>query len=104
MALTPEQKPLLIIGSSGPGYTQARHGPPVGIPPLLTSPCGKSRIRICCDVAKAQRKSRVAEAGLNDVFIDDITFPANDGYLLGASLFLPRGVKRHAVLINSATA
>jgi predicted alpha/beta hydrolase len=46
----------------------------------------------------------VAEAGLDDVFIDDITFPAKDGYLLGASLFLPRGAKRHAVLINSATA
>jgi predicted alpha/beta hydrolase len=46
----------------------------------------------------------VAEAGLDDVFIDDITFPAADGYLLGASLFLPRGAKRHAVLINSATA
>jgi predicted alpha/beta hydrolase len=46
----------------------------------------------------------VAEAALDDVFIDDITFPAADGYLLGASLFLPRGAKRHAVLINSATA
>jgi predicted alpha/beta hydrolase len=46
----------------------------------------------------------VAEAGLDDVFIDDITFPAADGYLLGASLFLPRGARRHAVLINSATA
>jgi predicted alpha/beta hydrolase len=46
----------------------------------------------------------VAEDGLDDVFIDDITFPATDGYLLGASLFLPRGAKRHAVLINSATA
>jgi predicted alpha/beta hydrolase len=46
----------------------------------------------------------VAEAGLDDVFIDDITFPAADGYLLGATLFLPRGAKRHAVLINSATA
>ena len=46
----------------------------------------------------------MAEAGLDDVFIDDITFPAADGYLLGATLFLPRGVKRHAVLINSATA
>jgi predicted alpha/beta hydrolase len=49
-------------------------------------------------------KSRVAEATLDDVFIDDITFPAADGYLLAASLFLPRGAKRHAVLINSATA
>jgi predicted alpha/beta hydrolase len=46
----------------------------------------------------------VAEAALDDVFIDDISFPAIDGYLLGATLFLPRGAKRHAVLINSATA
>jgi predicted alpha/beta hydrolase len=46
----------------------------------------------------------VAEAVLDDVFIDDITFPAVDGYVLGATLFLPRGAKRHAVLINSATA
>jgi predicted alpha/beta hydrolase len=46
----------------------------------------------------------VAEAVLDDVFIDDITFPAADGYLLGATLFLPRGAKRNAVLINSATA
>jgi predicted alpha/beta hydrolase len=46
----------------------------------------------------------VAEAALDDVFTDDITFPADDGYLLAASLFLPRGAKRHAVLINSATA
>jgi predicted alpha/beta hydrolase len=46
----------------------------------------------------------VAEAALDDVFIDDITFPAVDRYSLGATLFLPRGAKRHAVLINSATA
>jgi predicted alpha/beta hydrolase len=46
----------------------------------------------------------VAEAALDDVFIDDISFPAADRYLLGATLFLPRGAKRHAVLINSATA
>jgi hypothetical protein len=46
----------------------------------------------------------VTESGLDDVFIDDITLPAADGYLLGATLFLPRGAKRHAVLINSATA
>ena len=30
--------------------------------------------------------------------------PATDGYPLAATLFLPRGAKRHAVLINSATA
>jgi predicted alpha/beta hydrolase len=46
----------------------------------------------------------VTEAALDDVFIDDITFPAVDGYVLGATLFLPRGAKHHAVLINSATA
>jgi predicted alpha/beta hydrolase len=47
----------------------------------------------------------VAEAALDDVFHDDITFPAADGYLLGATLFLPRlGARHHAVLINSATA
>jgi predicted alpha/beta hydrolase len=46
----------------------------------------------------------VPEAGLDDVFIDDITFPAMDGYSLGATLYLPRGTKRNAVLINSATA
>ncbi|MGN6117191.1 MAG: alpha/beta hydrolase family protein [Nitrobacter sp.] len=46
----------------------------------------------------------MAEAVLDDVFADDITFPAKDGYSLGGTLFLPRGAKRHAVLINSATA
>ena len=46
----------------------------------------------------------MAEPGLDDVFIDDITLPAADGYPLAATLFLPRGAKRHAVLINSATA
>ncbi len=46
----------------------------------------------------------MAAAGLDDVFIDNITFPATDGYPLGATLFLPRGTKRHAVLISSATA
>ena len=46
----------------------------------------------------------MAEPGLDYVFIDDITIPATDGYPLAATLFLPRGTKRHAVLINSATA
>ncbi len=46
----------------------------------------------------------MAEAAPNDFFTDDISLPATDGYLLGATLFLPLGAKRHAVLINSATA
>ncbi|MBR0827687.1 alpha/beta fold hydrolase [Bradyrhizobium manausense] len=44
------------------------------------------------------------DAALDDVFVDDITFPATDGYALAGSLFLPRATKRHAVLISSATA
>jgi predicted alpha/beta hydrolase len=46
----------------------------------------------------------VAEAGLDDVFIDDITLYATDRYPLAATLYLPRGAKRNAVLINSAAA
>ena len=46
----------------------------------------------------------VAAAALDDVFSDDIVVPAADGYPLAATLFLPRAKKRHAVLINSATA
>jgi len=46
----------------------------------------------------------VSDAALDDVFSDDITVPAGDGYPLGATLFLPRGVKHRAVLISSATA
>src|SRR5882672_152795 len=45
MTLTPEQKPLLMRGSEGPGYTQAAAEPPVGFQALATSPCGNSRIR-----------------------------------------------------------
>ncbi|HEY0327929.1 MAG TPA: alpha/beta fold hydrolase [Rhodopseudomonas sp.] len=43
-------------------------------------------------------------AAPDDVFSDDITFPASDGFVLAATLYLPRGAKRNAVLINSATA
>lgn len=46
----------------------------------------------------------MSEAGLDDVFVDDIRLPATDGYLLAATLYLPRGARRQAVLINSATA
>jgi predicted alpha/beta hydrolase len=46
----------------------------------------------------------VGQAALDDVFTDDIIVPSTDGYPLAATLFLPRGAKRRAVLINSATA
>src|SRR3954451_16921715 len=47
---------------------------------------------------------KVADPLLDNVFIDDITVHAMDGHPLGATLYLPRAAKRHAVLINSATA
>ena len=47
---------------------------------------------------------KLSTATLDDVFSDDITIPAVDGYALAATLFLPRGPKRNAVVINSATA
>ena len=46
----------------------------------------------------------MTDAAQDDAFSDDILIPAADGYSLGATLFLPRGPKRYAVLINSATA
>jgi predicted alpha/beta hydrolase len=46
----------------------------------------------------------VSEAAPDDVFADNITVPAADGYPLGATLFLPRGARSHAVLINSGAA
>ncbi|MDB5502838.1 MAG: alpha/beta hydrolase [Tardiphaga sp.] len=51
-----------------------------------------------------QKNFKVAEATLDDVFADDISFPAADGFALGATLYLPRGTRTHAVLVNSATA
>src|SRR6202012_5786096 len=53
---------------------------------------------------RSEGEIAVTEAAQDDVFIDDIALPAADSYLLGATLFLPRGAKRHAVLINSASA
>jgi len=46
----------------------------------------------------------VTEAARDEPFADDIIVPAADGYPLAATLFLPRRAKRHAVLINAATA
>src|SRR5260370_25254373 len=103
MALTPEQNPLLMAGSGVPAYTQAKGRPPVGFPLLRTSPCGKTRIRICCGARKPKEEIAVAEPGLDDVFADDITVPAADGYPLAPTLFLLRAAKRQALLIKSPT-
>jgi predicted alpha/beta hydrolase len=55
-------------------------------------------------VKEAAKESLVSTATLDDVFSDDITIPAMDGYPLAATLFLPRGAKLNAVVISSATA
>ena len=44
------------------------------------------------------------DAVTDDVFIDDITFQAVDGYSLAATLFMPRGPRHQAILINSGVA
>jgi predicted alpha/beta hydrolase len=49
-------------------------------------------------------KRIVADATLDDVFVDDIKILAEDGFSLAATLYMPRGPKRSAVLINSAAA
>lgn len=41
---------------------------------------------------------------VDDAFVDDFTLIASDGYRLAASLFLPRGPRLTAVLLNSAAA
>jgi predicted alpha/beta hydrolase len=46
----------------------------------------------------------VIDIAREEAYSDDIIVPAADGYKLAATLFLPRGPKRHAVLINAATA
>lgn len=53
--------------------------------------------------AEVAGEAAVTNAALDDVFSDEITLPAKDGYSLAATLFLPRGAKTHAVLINAAT-
>src|SRR5205809_982447 len=58
------------------GSRTSENGTLLGFPLPETSPCGKSRIRICWSGAKGPREIAVAEAALDDVFIDDISFPA----------------------------
>jgi predicted alpha/beta hydrolase len=64
----------------------------------------KPNSHLLCARKKPQGGDAVAGPAQDDVFVDDITLPAADGYPLAATLFLPRGAKRNAVLINSATA
>ena len=78
-----KQKPQLIGGLRRSAYTQAGHRPPVGNPSGTAKPCDESRIRICWETAwKLARYLRPMDVALDDVFIDEISFPATDGYAL----------------------
>src|ERR1700748_3264830 len=91
-------------------YTQAIAQPPPAFA-FVTQPLA-AKVKFAFvnvkhqDVVKQVRVggSAVMDAALDDVFADDITIPAADGYPLAATLFLPRGTKRHAVLVSPATA
>src|SRR6202043_1582894 len=104
MRLTPEQKPLLMTGREG------RFIHRLMADRQLDFWCASEALAAIAEFASVAQLSEgpgdnaVAATALDDFFSDDITFPAMDGYLLGATLFLPLGAKRHAVLINSATA
>jgi predicted alpha/beta hydrolase len=89
--------------SGGPRYTQAEDGPPSDFWLSTQTLAAKAEFAFA-GRSRSTGVIAVAKAALDDVFTDDISFPATDGYSLGATLFLPRGAKRHAVLINSATA
>lgn len=66
-------------------------------------PCSESQIDVRV-AAGTTGVFTVADAVLDDVFIDDIKLPAEDGFLLAATIYMPRGPKHHAVLISSAAA
>src|SRR5271154_6018259 len=90
--------------SEAPRYTQAAGEPLVAI---SGSRDKRLRQKLNSHLLEARRSTgeiAVPEAELDDVFTDDITVPAADGYALAAKLFLPRGAKSHGLLINSATA
>src|SRR5712671_2957653 len=104
MTLTPEQKPLLITGSEGRFIHRLMTDRQLDFWSASESLAATAEFAFVAQLSEGRGDIAVAETALDDFFSDDITFPAMDGYLLGATLYLPRGAKRHAVLINSATA
>src|SRR5260370_33320556 len=63
MTLTPEQKPLLIGSSEGPGYTQADVGPPVGFLARERSPPAKAEFAAA--VIRPEKPGSHGRTGLN---------------------------------------
>src|SRR5712671_7288129 len=104
MTLTPEQKPLLITGSEGRFIHRLMPDRQLDFWSASEALAAIAEFAFVAQLSEGRGDIAVAETALDDFFSDDITFPAMDGYLLGATLFLPLGAKRHAVLINSATA
>jgi len=88
-----------------PRYTQAVARLPPAFILLIQALAAKAKFAFVNAMPESSKgEGAVTHAALNDVFSDDITIPAIDGYKLGATLFLPLGARRHAVLISSATA
>src|SRR3979490_2604782 len=104
MTLTPEQKPLLINGSEGRFIHRLMTDRQLDFWSASESLAATAEFASVATLGDGRGDIAVAETALDDFFSDDITFPAMDGYLLGATLFLPLGAKRDAVLIKSATA
>src|SRR6266478_3754193 len=104
MTLTPEQKPLLITGSEGRFIHRLMPDRQLDFWSASEALAAIAEFAFVAQLSEGPGDNAVAATALDDFFSDDITFPAMDGYLLGATLFLPLGAKRHAVLINSATA
>jgi predicted alpha/beta hydrolase len=108
-----KQKPRLNRNLRALPYTWAVARPLLSISDFGTSPL---RYKLNSPLLKQSQKTpeesaketvreiAVSTATQDDVFSDDITIPAMDGYPLAATLFLPRGEKRNAVVISSATA
>ena len=105
MTLTPEQKPQLNERLAKAGLYTGR-GPTAswisGSPdkPLRQKP----NSHLLCRPRNLRWSKRWPTPGWTTFSSTTSRLPATDGYPLAATLFLPRGAKRHAVLINSATA
>src|SRR5260370_16011392 len=104
MTLTPEQKPLLITGSEGRFIHRLMPDRQLDFWSASEALAAIAEFAFVAQLSEGPGDNAVAATALDDFFSDDITFPAMDGYLFVATLFLPLGAKRHAVLINSATA
>jgi hypothetical protein len=91
MTLTPEQKPQLASDCEGRVIHRPRADRQLDFRLPRQALAAKSELAFVMPPTKPWIEQAVAYPGLDDVFIDDITVPATDGYPLAATLFLPVG-------------